>query len=70
MIKKIGNWIEGVLAGEGEIVHADHKLTAVFAGNDRVEVPAKVTFTSTGYSTVIKDASLIDQAASVASADA
>ncbi len=56
-------WAEGVLTGEGEIIHADHKLSAVFSGNDRIEVPAKITFLSTGYSSLIKDPTLIDQPA-------
>lgn len=36
-------------------------MKANFTSSDRIDVPAKYTFLSTGYETVVKDLNLIDQ---------
>ncbi|KAJ3277905.1 hypothetical protein HK104_002851 [Borealophlyctis nickersoniae] len=57
--QKKGNWVAGILSGPGEIIHADHKISGIFANNDRMEMPARVTFLTTGFSKEIKDPALV-----------
>ena len=45
--------MQGKLLGPGEIHHADTIISGKFSGNENMEMPVKVTFTSTGYEKTI-----------------
>ncbi|KAJ3124415.1 prolactin receptor [Nowakowskiella sp. JEL0407] len=53
--KKKGIWEQGILKGPGEIVHADHKIIGTFTENDVMQAPAKIQFTSNGYTITVRD---------------
>ncbi|KAJ3098627.1 Radial spoke head 1 [Phlyctochytrium planicorne] len=42
--KKVGLWVDGALAGPGEIVHADHKISGHWTGNTLMKLPSKIVF--------------------------
>jgi radial spoke head protein 1 len=48
MWQKRGTWVEGVLKGEGEIIHADHKIKGKFLDSEVMDTPVQVTFNATG----------------------
>ena len=60
-VQKEGEWVDGQLQGQSVIQYPDHVLLASFTGSDRFEAPVKFTFKSTGYETVVKDLTLVEQ---------
>ena len=66
IIKKQGNWVEGVLLGQSELAYADHVVAANFTSSDKFECPAKVTFRSTGYELQVHDPARFEQTTAAA----
>jgi hypothetical protein len=51
------------LKGQGEIIHADHKIKGNFLDSEVMDTPVQVTFNSTGagYSKILNDPVLLGQ---------
>lgn len=53
--RKRGTWVQGVLNGQGEIIHQDHKVIGNFVSNQTMKFPVQAHFFGTSYTTEILD---------------
>lgn len=59
--KKRGQWINGIMEGPGEIIHADHNVSGNFIGG-LIDMPAKIKFMNNSkYVKMILDPMLLNQ---------
>ena len=48
-------WVNGSLKGPGQIIQADHRIEGVFLSDNRMEMPAQIVFTHSGYSKFVQN---------------